>query len=342
MSDISRDPVSSSAVPRPRRPRQIRPLGTRWQPSPEPLSIGEIPPLRNPMLIMAFEGWNDAGEAASMAAGLIVTQHRGTKIASVDPEEFFVFSDTRPHVRLTSRGRRRIDWPANEFFACRTPGTDPAARDLVVLRGTEPDLRWRTFVALVLEVAVQCEVELVVTLGALYGDIPHTMPPRVSGSAMHVDRHQLLRDVHYPPSRYEGQTGIVSVLGNRFADAGYPVVSLWGWAPHYITATPNPVVASRIIREVSRLLEIKVDTEALDQEAREFDQQVREAVEHDPEAVAYVQELERQAREEDEVEREDDQDRPARAGGELPSGAAMVDALEEFLRSRRRPPRGHE
>jgi len=290
-----------------------------------------VPRLRQPVLVMAFEGWNDAGEAATTAARLLVSQRDGQKFASIDPEEFFVFTDTRPHVRLTRRGRRKIDWPSNEFYTCLDPQEGPDARDLVVLLGTEPDLRWRRFSDLIFDVARRCGIELVISLGALNADVPHTKPVRVSGSTLNGDRHLLSRSLGMRPSKYEGPTGIVSVLSSRFADSDLPVVSLWGWAPHYITASPNPMVASRILREVAKVLEIDVDTQMIDEAAQRFEEQVREAVSRDPEAMAYVRDLEREARDDD-----DDDDDAREDNSPLPSGAAMVDAVEELLRARRR------
>jgi proteasome assembly chaperone (PAC2) family protein len=305
--------------------------------APEPLSLQRVPPLRNPILLMAFEGWNDAGEAASTAARLVVSQRDGGKFASIDPEEFFVFTDTRPHVRLSRRGRRRIEWPANEFFACPDPGPDPDARDLVVLLGTEPDLRWRAFSHLVMDVARRAGVQLVVALGALNAEVPHTVPPHVSASAANQDLHPLLDGVAFRPSKYQGPTGIVGVLTGRFAEAGYPVVNLWGHAPHYISASPNPVVAARLVRRLASMLHLTLDLEMLDEAAHRFDEQVREAVAKDPEAMAYVRDLENLVRQERAADGEDDEAIHS-PSGELPSGAAMVDYLEEFLRNRRRPP----
>jgi proteasome assembly chaperone (PAC2) family protein len=298
------------------------------------LQLDRVPSLRHPILIMAFEGWNDAGEAATTAARLLVSQRDGQKFATIDPEEFFVFTDTRPHVRVTRRGRRRIDWPSNEFYACLDPDDGPGAHDLVVLLGTEPDLRWRRFSDLVFDVARRCDVELVVALGALNADVPHTKPVRVTSSTVNGDRHHLTRYLGARPSKYEGPTGILSVLSQRFSEADFAVLSMWGWAPHYITASPNPMVASRILTEVGRVLEIRVDTHMIDEAAQRFDEQVREAVAKDPEAMAYIRDLERESRDDDddaaEERREDN--------SPLPSGAAMVDALEEFLRTRRRRP----
>jgi predicted ATP-grasp superfamily ATP-dependent carboligase len=180
-------------------------------------------------------------------------------------------------------------------------------------------------------------IELIIGLGAFDNEVPHTMPPRVSGSTANHELHPLLRNLGLKPTKYEGTTGTVSVLTHRFMESGYPVASLWGHSPHYISASPNPVVAARILRELASILGISPDMDVLDEAAQRFDEQVREAVARDPEAMAYVRDLERRYREEEASEGQEDT--PAHASGsELPSGAAIVDALEEFLRTRRRPP----
>lgn len=302
---------------------------------PAHLTMAQVPTLRNPVLVMAFEGWNDAGEAASTAAQVIVSDRDGERFASIDPEEFFVFTHTRPHVRLTRRGRRRIDWPSNEFYACIDPDEGPNARDLIVLLGTEPDLRWRTFGDIVLEVARRAGVQLVVGLGALDADVPHTIPPAVSGSIANSELHPLLRDLGLRSSKYEGPTGIVGVLTNRFATAGYPTLSLWGHSPHYISASPNPSVASRILHKLIDVLHLEVDTEQIDENATRFNEQVREAVSKDPEAMAYVRDLERRVQEAGE-----DEETLRPSPGDLPNASQMVDFLEDFLRKARRQPPG--
>lgn len=312
---------------------RLRKERMREQQLPEHLKLRFIPELRDPILLMAFEGWNDAGEAASSAAAAIKDQRDGQRFASIEPEEFYVFTDTRPHVRVTRHGKRRIEWPTNEFYACRDPRGDDEARDLVVLLGTEPDLRWREFTSTVLTVAKLCGVRMVVSLGALQSDVPHTIPPHVSRYAINAKQHPLLAAFGAKPSKYEGPTGIVTAVSTRFAEAGYPVADLWGHAPHYIQASPNPAVAVTMVREVARLLQTDFDLAQLEEEAHTFDEQVREAVSKDPEAMAYVRDLERQY-----SEQRLEEDGPPAAGGELPSGQAMVDALEEFLRNRRRPP----
>lgn len=305
---------------------------------PASLTLTGIPVLRHPTLVFAFEGWNDAGEAASTAARLIVSQRDGDRFGWVDAEEYFVFTETRPMVKPARKGRRRqIIWPTVDFFTCVDPSDAPEARDLIVVLGTEPDLRWRQFADIVLDVARRIGVELVVGLGSLNTDIPHTVPPHVSKSATNQERHPLLRPHKFVASKYRGPTGIVGVLTSRFAERKYPVLSIWGHAPHYISASPNPVVASRMLRELVRMVEVSLDLQTIDDAATRFGDQVREAVSRDPEAMEYVRDLERQYREgqgDDDV----DDDGPAVAGEELPSGEAMVDALEEFLRRRHRPP----
>lgn len=306
----------------------------------EHLSLQRIPTLRNPVLVVAFEGWNDSGEAASTAAQLLISEWDGSRFASIDPEEFFVFTETRPHVRLNRRGRRRIEWPATEFYACINPDTSQDASDLIVLLGTEPDLRWRTFSDIVLDVARRAGVQLVVGLGALDADVPHTMPPVVSGSTSNPELHPLLKGLTYKGSKYEGPTGIIGVLTSRFSSAGYPTLGLWGHSPHYISASPNPVVASRIIHELARVLKISLNTAQLDENAARFDEQVREAVSKDPEAMAYVRDLERRVQE-DGASDDDEAPRPSGGSAELPNASAMVDFLEDFLRKQRRiPPQG--
>lgn len=336
------EPGAPGVTPRIRTPR---PRGTRATRAGEPrepreprilphLTLHNIPTLRNPVLLMAFEGWNDAGEAASTAAQVVKSQLDGTRFASIDSEEFFVFTDRRPHVRLTRRGRRRIEWPTNEFFACVDPSDGPDARDLVVLLGTEPDLRWRQFSEMVLEVARRTGVQLVIALGAYFEDIPHTMPPRVNNYAANPELHPLLQGLTFHTARYEGPTGIITLVTSRFAEAGYPVATFWGRAPHYISANPNPVVAARILREVARVLHLTLDLDLLDEAATRFSEQVQDAVSKDPEALAYVKELERQYDDDD----DDDGAETRNPPGELPSGAAVVEALEAFLRKRQRRP----
>lgn len=321
-----------------------RPRGRRtvdgWR-APEGLHVAQVPVLRRATLVYAFEGWNDAGEAASTAVRVLVAQREHERIAWVDPEEFFVFTETRPTVRPARKGQRRhVTWPSIEFFACPDPDDSPEARDLLVIVGSEPDLRWGRFADIVVELARKVGVELVVALGALNTDIPHTVPPHVSRGATNADRHDLLRGERFTRSNYRGPTGIVGILASRLGDRRYPVLSLWGHAPHYVSASPNPLIAARILRELVKLTNLTVDFATLDASASRFTDQVREAVARDPEAAEYVRELERnyRASHRDEEEGDVGDEEVAPPGGDLPSGAAMVDAIEQFLKFGQRPP----
>ena len=308
---------------------------------PEGLNVTRVPVLRRPILVYAFEGWNDAGEAASTAVRVLVAQRDHDRIAWVDPEEFFVFTETRPTVRPARKGQRRhITWPAIEFFVCPDPDQSEDARDLLVVVGSEPDLRWGRFADIVVDLARRVGIELVVALGSLNTDIPHTVPVHVSRSATNADRHDLLRGQRFTRSNYRGPTGIVGILASRLGDRRYPVLSLWGHAPHYVSASPNPQIAVRILRELVKLTGLEVDLESLDASAARFTDQVREAVSRDPEAAEYVRDLERQYRSSKREEEEDDigDEDVAPTDGDLPSGAAMVDAIEQFLRFGQRPP----
>jgi predicted ATP-grasp superfamily ATP-dependent carboligase len=271
----------------------------------------ERPRLRRPILIAAFEGWNDAGEAATTAARYLRDRWGARPFASVDPEEFYDFSSTRPQVKLAEGFTRKIIWPANELFAARLPGED---HDVILLIGTEPQLRWRTFVTEVVEVARQLEVELVVSLGALLADVAHTRPVKVTGSAASLE---LIKELGLRRSRYEGPTGIVGVLHDAFAKAGIPSASLWAAVPHYVAGTPSPKAALALVERAARLLEVRVVAADLAQLAIDYERQVTEVVESDEDVSAYVTRLE----ESNDAE-----------GLELASGEELAAELQRFLR----------
>jgi predicted ATP-grasp superfamily ATP-dependent carboligase len=275
----------------------------------------ERPRLRKPVLVAAFEGWNDAADAATIAARYLGERWGARPFASIDPEEFFDFSSTRPQVRLVEGVTRRIDWPANRFSAASIPG---AARDVVLLVGTEPQLRWRTFCAEVAGVAGELGVELVVTLGALLADVPHTRPVRITGTAANPE---LAGRLGLQRSRYEGPTGIVGVLHDAFAKTRVPSASLWAAVPHYVAATPSPKAALALVEQASQLLDASVVTADLAQLAVDYERQVSEVVEADEDVAAYVRRLEASADEEP-------QPNPLR----LSSGESLAAEVERFLR----------
>src|SRR5437667_576174 len=212
------------------------------------------PRLRRPLLLAAFEGWNDAADAASTAVRYLGERWQARSFASIDPEDFYDFSSTRPQVRLTDGLTREIVWPTTELSAATLPGAD---RDVIVLLGVEPELRWRTFCTEVVDVAQGLGVEMVVTLGALLADVPHSRPVRVTGTAADAE---LVRKLGLQRSRYEGPTGIVGVLHDAFNKAQMPSASLWAAVPHYVAATPSPKAALALVQRAADLLRSSVIT----------------------------------------------------------------------------------
>jgi proteasome assembly chaperone (PAC2) family protein len=250
----------------------------RWQARPR---------LRRPVLVAAFEGWSDGGDAASTALRHLVRAWQARPFASIDPEELFDFTSTRPRVRLDEDLKRHIDWPGNEFSAAHLPG---APHDVVLLAGTEPQLRWRTFCGALIEVLQELEVEMVVTLGALLADVAHTQPVRVTGSAADPDVAQRL---NLRRSRYEGPTGILGVFGDALAQADIPSASLWAAVPHYVSQTPSPKAALALVERTSSLLGVSTEVLDLQIAASAYERGVNDLVEADPDVAEYVAQLER-------------------------------------------------
>src|SRR5918996_2939278 len=250
------------------------------------LRISQRPELRRPVLIAAFRGWNDGGQGASLAAGYLAKTWSAARFADIDAEGFFDFQATRPHVSLVEGLTRQIDWPDNAFFHAHVPGTD---RDAVLLLGVEPNLRWRTFCGLVSGLASDLGVELVVTLGALLADVPHTRAAPVTGSASDPE---LIERLGLQASRYEGPTGIAGVLHDACRQAGLPSASLSAAVPHYVSLSPSPRAALALCTRLGGLIGTDIDTSELEEASESYSQQVTEAVAADPETAAYVEELE--------------------------------------------------
>ena len=280
------------------------------------LRIHERPDLDRPLLITAFRGWNDGGQGASLAAGYLARLWDAELIADVDPEEFFDFQATRPHVKLVEGLTRQIDWPETSFYRARPENFD---RDVVLLLGIEPNLRWQAFTKLVIDFAGELGVELVVSLGSLLADVPHTRPAPVTGSASDAE---LVERLGLQASRYEGPTGIVGVLHDACRRASLPSVSLWAAVPHYVSLTPSPRAALALCERLGSLLDTEIDVTELEQAAGGYVEQVSRAVATDADTQAYVDELESRADEIDE--------------SELPSGDALAAELTRFLRDRDR------
>jgi len=284
------------------------------------LHIDEAPTLRRPVLISAFRGWNDGGQAATLAASTLVRAWGAERFADIDPEGFVDFQSTRPTVSLADGLTRRIDWPENVFHAGAISGTE---RDAVILLGVEPNYRWRAFNEIVTDLAKELRVELVVTLGALLADVPHTRPAPVTGSASDA---ALVEELGLQPSRYEGPTGIVGVLHDACRQAGIPSVSLWSAVPHYVSLAPSPRAARALCVRLADLLGASIALGELEEAEEVYAQQISDAVASDPETAEYVAELERRA---DTIEEMIDET-------ELPTGDSLAAELTRFLRERER------
>ncbi|HEX3668735.1 MAG TPA: PAC2 family protein [Acidimicrobiia bacterium] len=276
------------------------------------LAWEQRPELRRPVLVAGFEGWNDAASAASEAAGWLTRQFGATKVASMDPEEHFDFQSARPTVELVDGVTRDLTWPANEFFAVPVD-----ARDIVVLRGVEPNLRWPSFCRDVLGVASETGCEMVVTLGALLADVPHTRPVRVTGATTDPE---LMGSLHLQRSRYEGPTGIVGVLHDTARATGVASASLWAPVPHYVSTPPNPLATRALLDRLAQLLGTSFELGDLDELSQAWQTRVDEVVSQDDDVRSYVGQLE---------ERYDTE-----AETDIPSGEGLADEVEQFLRDR--------
>jgi predicted ATP-grasp superfamily ATP-dependent carboligase len=276
------------------------------------LHIENRPELERPVLIAAFRGWNDGGQGASLAGAYLARAWAAQEFATIDPESFYDFQATRPMVSLVDGYTRKIEWPENSFLHAPLPG---GGRDAIILLGVEPNLRWRTFSELITGLAKDLGVELVLTLGSLLADVPHTRPAPVTGSATDPE---LIDKLGLQASRYEGPTGMVGVLHDACSRAGLKSASLWAAVPHYVSLTPSPRAAKALVDRLSDVLGADVDTAELDEAAEAYAQQVSEAVAADEETSAYVQDLERRV---DELEESD-----------IPSGDALAAELTRFLR----------
>lgn len=274
--------------------------------------------LRKPVLVVAFKGWNDAGEAATAALGFLADSFDATEIARIDPEEYYDFTAVRPAVRMSDGLSRVLDWPENVLQAARVAG---AEHDLLLFQGVEPSLRWRGFCSTVIDMARQLGAELVITLGALLADVPHTRAVPMTGICS--DR-SLVRRLGFEQSSYEGPTGIVGVLHHACTEAGLTAVSLWASVPHYVAAAPNPKAALALIRSFEGVGAVAVDALDLERSAEEYERQVNAAVATDPDVKSFVERLERTL---DEVTEDS-------APEQLPSADAIARDFQRFLKQR--------
>lgn len=269
-------------------------------------------------MVCAFQGWNDAGDAASGATSYLADELGAQRFASVDIEEFYDFQANRPRIQLSGEHGRKISWPSVEIFEARAPA---GQRDLVIVQGVEPSLRWKTFSSLIVDLAEALSVQLVITLGALLADVPHSRPVTMTGSASDpaiIDRLGL------QTSSYEGMTGIIGVLHSACTDAGLSTASIWASVPHYVAAAANPKATLALLRKVELIAGPSVELSELELSAAEYERQVGLAVQSDPDIQAFVERLERDT--DDEAEELGPED--------LPSGESLAREFQRFLRQR--------
>ncbi len=244
------------------------------------------PELHEPVVIAAFEGWNDAGDAASTAARYLIDRWDAELVADIDPEHFYDFTSTRPQVRLDDDGQRQIDWPATEVFAAQIAGTETHA---LIIVGTEPQLRWRTYTDELTEIARSHGARLCITLGALLAEVPHTRPTAVVGTAYEPD---VVAGLDLQPSSYEGPTGIVGVLHDAWRRAGLRSASLWATVPSYVPGAPSPKAALALVERTAAMLDTWVPATDLEIASAAYERQVSELVDADEETATYVTSLE--------------------------------------------------
>lgn len=273
-------------------------------------------------MIAGFTGWNDAAEAASTSINALKSSWDASKFGEFDAEEFFDFQTTRPEIKLVEGVTRKIEWPENIVSATADSPDLTGGRGVVLLSGPEPNFRWHSFCKTVVELAQELNVELVITLGALLADVPHSRPISVSANSQDP---ALIESLDLAASRYEGPTGITGVLHRVCADANLPSVSFWAQVPHYLPAVPSAPAAIGLLNGLSDLLGVQINTEDLEKNAEEYQEQVSAAVSQDSDLASYIQMLE---------ERYDAQ--TSQGTKDLPSGDELVEELESFLREQRK------
>ena len=272
------------------------------------------------IFVGAWTGWPDAAEAATRALKELVVQLDAKKFASIDPEEFYVFSANRPTVKNSPDGKRRLTWPDNEFYYHKSDGN--LGHDIVFLLGEEPDLKWREYVSLITDLAQENNCKLLVTIGALLDSVPHTRQPRVMGTVVGEYFDQTIESLNYPKPNYEGPSGITSALIETFGERSIPSVSIWGHAPHYVQVPYNPNVTMAILAELQQFISVPIKLDSLKKQADEFTENLINALEGQKEIAAYVKKLE---------ERYDSENLRRTE----PEPRELMADLEEFLRNQR-------
>ena len=292
----------------------------------EELRIDERPELRDPILITAFSGWNDAGESATSATRFMFRRWKPAVFAEIEAETFYDFTQARPTVKL-EQGERVLEWPPNKFSAHRLDDLD---FDVILLQATEPHLRWHSYVEAILTICREFNVRRLITLGALLGEVSHTRPINVSGSSTDPDLNAAFDFAPRTGRGYEGPTGIVSSLNQAAQDVGLKTASLWANVPMYLDASPNPKGSLALLERLNAGLKLDLRLHDLEVFCARFDAQVAAAVERDPQMADLARRIEEQLPPEEVVETPE-----APAESDLPDADSMVDDLEQFLREQR-------
>ncbi len=298
------------------------------------------PELRDPVVIAALGGWNDAADAATTAIKFLIDRWKPVKFAEIDIEDFFVFTETRPTVKYVDGIQRTIIWPSCQFLSHQTP---ELSHDIILYLGSEPQLKWKTFSQCFLDVCKKYNASEVVLLGALLADVPHSIAVPITGTSSNADLKERLKEMDIHSSRYEGPTGMIGVLQDILRRADIPAASIWAAAPHYLAATPNIKVTSALLTYLNTFMSFGLDLSDIQSDAIRFEEQISTLVARDPEASAYVRKLEEQAtssaQEDDEDENDESSFNPnpdtAVGTGPLPSAESLIRGVEELLRKQR-------
>lgn len=288
------------------------------------LELEEVPSLREPVFVMAFAGWNDAGEAATTAVRFLGERWSAQRFGHIDPEEFFDFTSARPIIRLDPGFERKLQWPSNALLYHADPALN---RDVVLLLGTEPHLRWRAFTGAVLEAMQRTGASTLLSLGAFLGDTLHSRPVPLTGFATEPRLTERLAELSFVASRYQGPTGIIGAIHDACRREELPSASLWASVSHYLGTTVNPKAAVALLRSLNGLFDFHLDLQALDQATARFEAEIAKAISRNQEVTTYVQELERRYDAASEEER-----RAAASGADIPTGESVIREVEEYLR----------
>jgi proteasome assembly chaperone (PAC2) family protein len=304
--------------------------------------------LRNPVLVVAFGGWNDAADSATTAIKFLIDRWHPHKVAEIDSEEFFVFTEVRPTIKFVDGVQRTIVWPTNQFLGHQTPELD---HDVLLFIGFEPQLKWKTFSNTFLQICRHFHVSEVVFLGALLADVPHSLAVQITCTSSNDEIMERLREMAVNNSGYEGPTGMIGVLHDAFRRAKIASATFWAAAPHYLAATPNIKVTAALLTYLNAFLSLDLDLNEIQSDAVHFDQQVTMLVARDPEASAYVRKLEEQLQKRLSGEDDDDDDDDLlgldriKGTGPLPSADSLIRDVEQLLREQLkngRPPQNDD